>query len=202
MAVSSSHQAVGIVPLDASLATFGDINRGKWPGEFHPKSGTIFSYAMNNYWHTNYRAGQGGDFVFRYAVTSSDQLDGSGLSQLAWEEMRPIELNYVVSQDKVGNPPRPLPAEGQGFVEIIDRNVALITWKKAEDENGMILRFQELSGKPSSTVVHFPHLNSGIESAQLCTGVEDDIQKLPVEGNAVRLSFRPFEVLTLRIIAK
>jgi alpha-mannosidase len=202
MAVSSSNLAVGIVPLDASLASFGDINRGKWPGEFHPKSGTIFSYAMNNYWHTNYRAGQGGDFVFRYAITSSEQLDGSRLSQLGLDEMRPMELNYVVSQDKVGNPPRPLPAEGQGFVEITDRNVALITWKKAEDENGMILRLQELSGRPSSTVVRFPHLNSGIESAQLCTGVEDDIQKLAVEGNGVRLSFRPFEVLTLRIIAK
>src|SRR6185503_13092747 len=58
MAVHDSNLAVGIVPLDASLASFGDINRGTWPGEFKPKTGTIFSYVMNNYWHTNYRAGQ------------------------------------------------------------------------------------------------------------------------------------------------
>jgi alpha-mannosidase len=202
MAVSNPDFAVGVVPLDASLASFGDINRGKWPGEFHPKSGTIFSYAMNNYWHTNYRAGQGGDFVFRYAITSSKQLDGGRLSQLAWEEMRPMELNYVVSQDKFGNPPRPLPAEGQGFVEITDGNVALITWKKAEDEKGMILRLQELSGRPSNTVIRFPHLKSSIASAQLCSGVEDHIGNLAFEGNSIRLSFRPFEVVTLRIVAK
>ncbi len=116
-AVSGSGVTVGIIPLDASLASFGEINRGKWLGEFHPKSSTIFSYAMNNYWHTNYRAGQGGDFTFRYAITSSAQLNGSELSQLAWEEMRPMEINYVVSQDKVGDPPRPLSAEGQGFLE-------------------------------------------------------------------------------------
>ena len=81
---------VGIVPLDASLASFGDINRGKWPGAFQPKTSTIFSYGMNNYWHTNYRAGQGGEFKFRYAMTSAAQLDGGALrARLGLDEMRP-----------------------------------------------------------------------------------------------------------------
>ncbi len=39
MAVRDANVAVGIVPLDASLASFGDINRGTWPGTFAPKSG-------------------------------------------------------------------------------------------------------------------------------------------------------------------
>ena len=30
---------------------------------------------MNNYWHTNYRAGQGGTFTFRYVMTSAERLD-------------------------------------------------------------------------------------------------------------------------------
>ena len=197
MAVHDANLAVGIVPLDASLASFGDINRGKWPGEFHPKSGTIFSYAMNNYWHTNYRAGQGGDFVFRYTVTSGSTVEGGALSHLGLEELRPMEINYVVGQDKVGDPPRPLPAEGQGFLETTDQGVALVTWKKAEDGNGMILRLQETAGKPSDTVLRFTHLNIG--SAHLCSGVEDDVGDLPVENNGVALSFKPFEVLTLRV---
>ena len=74
---------VGIVPLDAPLASFGDINRGAWPGEFRPKSATLFSYAMNNYWHTNYRAAQGGDFTFRYVLTSEAKLDPAFLTRLA-----------------------------------------------------------------------------------------------------------------------
>lgn len=48
-----------VMPLDASLLTLGDINRGAWPTQFGQRPGTVFSYAMNNYWHTNYRAGQG-----------------------------------------------------------------------------------------------------------------------------------------------
>ncbi len=59
MEASDSSMAVGIVPVDAPLASFGDINRGEWPAQFQPRSSTIFSYAMNNYWHTNTPPEQG-----------------------------------------------------------------------------------------------------------------------------------------------
>ena len=200
MAVRDSNLTVGIVPVDASLATFGDINRGTWPGKFTPKTGALFSYVMNNYWHTNYRAGQGGEFTFRYAITSAANFDGGALTRLAMEEMRPAELNYVVSQDKPGDPSRPLPAQGEGFLEISPDNIALITWKLAEDGRGTILRLQEIAGKPTETMMRFPHMS--IDSAQLCSGVEDNLRSLPVENNAVRLTFRAFEVLTIRVLEK
>jgi hypothetical protein len=200
MAVHDSNLAVGIVPLDASLASFGDINRGAWPGTFAPKTGTILSYAMNNYWHTNYRAGQGGEFTFRYALTSGSELDGGSLTRLGLDEMRPAELDYVVRQDKVGDPVRPLPAEGRGLLETDGQDVALITWKLAEDGNGTILRLQETAGKPTDTALHFSHTQ--IKSAQLCSGVEDDLQGLPVEGNRIPVFLKPFEVVTIRIVGK
>jgi alpha-mannosidase len=200
MAAHDAHLAVGIVPLDASLASFGDINRGKWPGDFKPKSGTIFSYAMNNYWHTNYRAGQGGTFTFRYTVTSDSKLDGGALTQLGIREMRPVELNEVVGQDKAGNPDRPLPPEGQGFLDDTGKDVALITWKRAEDGNGTIARLANISGRATNLSLQFPHLN--IASANLCSGVEENTSELSVEGNSVRLRFQPFEVLTVRIVGR
>jgi hypothetical protein len=197
MGVGDQNLVVGLAPLDASLASFGDINRGKWPGEFKPASGTIFSYAMNNYWHTNYRAGQGGDFVFRYALTSSAQWDGGALTRMGFEEMRPAELDYVVSQDKAGDPDRPLPKEGTSFLESTGNDVALITWKAAEDGKGSILRLQETAGQATETDIRFP--KSEIASAALCSGVESKLQDLPVKQNSVHLSFKPFQVLTVRI---
>lgn len=200
MAVRDENVAVGIVPLDASLASFGDINRGTWPGTFAPKTGTIFSYAMNNYWDTNYRAGQGGDFTFRYALTSGPQLDGLALTKLGLDEMRPAELDYVVSQDKPGNPPRPLPAEGAQFLEIGGDNVALVTWKEAEDGNGTILRLQEVGGKPAKATIQIP--NKDISSAQLCSGVEENVRPISVDGNSIGLPLQPFEVVTVRLILR
>lgn len=197
MEVNDGNLAVGIVPLDEPLASFGDINRGTWPGEFKPESGTIFSYVMNNYWHTNYRAAQGGQFTFRYVVTSSKQLDGGALNKLGLEEMRPVEVNYVVPQDKVGNPPRPLAAEGQSFLEAHADNIALITWKKAEEGNGSILRLQELAGRASELDLHLSRNN--IRSAQLCSGVEDPLEQLAATNGTVHISFQPFEVKTIRV---
>jgi alpha-mannosidase len=197
MAVSDPAFTVGIVPVDTPLASFGDINRGKWPGAFKPATGTIFSYAMNNYWHTNYRAGQGGEFLFRYAVTSEPRLDVRHLTHLALEEMRPAELDYVASQDKAGNPPRPLTAEGTSFLTVGSQNVALVTWKKAEDGKGSILRLQETAGEPTEAAIAFPHTK--VIAATLCSGVEDNLHSLPINSNAVRLAFKPFEVLTVRV---
>lgn len=197
MAVHNSNLAVDIVPVDASLASFGDINRGEWLEEFHPKSSTIFSYAMNNYWHTNYRAGQGGTFTFRYVLTSAEHIDPAALTRMGWESMEAPAVDVVANQDKVGNPDEPLPAEGTGFLEINSPNVALVTWKSAEDGKGTILRLQETAGQASDFTVQLPHTK--IHSANLCNSVEDNLHDLDVAGNEIRLTIHPHEVLTVRL---
>jgi alpha-mannosidase len=200
MAAHDANVAVGIVPIDAPIASFGDINRGQWPERFHPESGTLFSYVMNNYWDTNYRAGQQGDFVFRYAITSARTLDGGALSHLGMEEMRPVEVDHVVNQDKTGNPERPLTPAGQGFLDTEGDGISLITWKSAENGDGSILRFAETRGKPTEATVRLPHCQ--ISSAYLCTGVEDDKRPLPIDDRSIHLSFKKFQVLTVRIVTK
>jgi alpha-mannosidase len=195
MAVHDSGMAVGIVPLDASLASFGDINRGLWPSEFTPKTSTLFSYAMNNYWHTNYRAGQGGAFTFRYVLTSAKDFDPPALSRLGWESMEAPVLDSVINQDKAGDPDEPLPAEGTSFLEINSPNIVLVTWKLAEDGKGTILRLQETAGQSADVTVTLPY--SKIQSAALCNSVEDHLHDLTVTNNQIHLAFRPHEVLTV-----
>jgi hypothetical protein len=95
-----------VMPLDASLVTLGDINRGAWPNQFGDRPGTVFSYVMNNYWNTNYRAGQGGQFHFRYVITSARETDAPQLSRLGWEEMTPLEAAELTLPDKAL--PRPV----------------------------------------------------------------------------------------------
>lgn len=198
MAVYDSTMTVGIVPVDASLASFGDINRGQWPTEFHPRSATLFSYAMNNYWHTNYRAGQGGTFTFRYVMTSGQHFDPAALSRTGWETMEAPPVDVVANNDKVGNPNEPLPGEQASFLNIDSANVVLTTWKRAEDGNGTILRLKEIAGKDEEAVVELPH--ASIRSSQLCNAVEDNLHELPVTNQQLHLKFRPHQVLTVRLI--
>ena len=188
---------VGVIPVDAPLASFGDINRGEWPAEFHPKSATMFSYAMNNYWHTNYRAAQGGEFTFRYVMTSAAGLDAAALTRLSEESMRPAEVNHVVSQDKPGNPERPLPAVGTGFLEADAKDVVLETWKRAEDGNGSILRLRETAGTAATVRLRFLH--GAVKSAELCDGVEGSVRGLTVADGVVSVPVGAFEVVTVRV---
>jgi len=197
MAVHDSGMTVGIVPLDASLANFGDINRGLWPAEFRPKSATTFSYAMNNYWHTNYRAGQGGEFTFRYVLTSGGTFNPALLSRLGWESMEAPSVDAVINQDKAGNLNEPLPAEGASFLSIDNPNIVLVTWKLAENGRGTILRLKEIAGEEEQAVVKIP--GGEVHSASLCNSMEDDMKELDVAENGVRLSFHPHEVLTVRL---
>lgn len=197
MAVKDPNVTVAITPVDAPLASFGDINRGQWPGKFEPKSATLFSYAMNNYWHTNYRAGQGGDFTFRYVLTSTGGFEPALYSRMGAESMTPAEADHLIGQDKVGNPERILPPQPTSFLSIEGSGVELVAWKIAEDGTGTILRLQETAGKSVRAKLTVNHLS--FSAASLCNSVEDVLGSLPVKDNALEIPLAPHEVVTLKL---
>jgi hypothetical protein len=186
-----------IVPVDAHLVTLGDIVRGAWPTEFGERKGTIFSYVMSNYWDTNWPAGQGGEITFRYTLTSGRNLDAQTLSRFGWEEMAPLETNEIKRQDKAVLVPRPLPASQSSFLTVDQPNVALVTWKLAENGEGTILRFLEVGGRESAVTVNLPLLN--IESGWKCTAMEENRESLSVSPHTVTFPVRPFEIVTIRL---
>ncbi|HEX6772475.1 MAG TPA: glycoside hydrolase family 38 C-terminal domain-containing protein, partial [Acidobacteriaceae bacterium] len=190
-----------VMPLDTPLVTLGDINRGVWPTEFGERTGTIFSYAMNNYWHTNYRAAQGGHFRFRYAVTSAATTDATALSRMGWEEATPLEEDEIRSQDKALDLPRPLDGKAGSFVTVDDPALLLETWKPAEDGNGTILRLLDLGGATRNVTVTTPLVT--IEKAMDTDAVERDKNALELEGaHGFRVEVHPHEILTLRVVGK
>jgi alpha-mannosidase len=187
-----------VMPLDASLATFGDINRGEWPTEFGQRAGNIFSYAMNNYWHTNYRAAQGGHFRFRYVITSAPRTDAALLSRIGWQEFTPLEHDEIRSQDKALDLPRPLNGNEASFLSIDDPDLLLDTWKPAEDGKGTILRFIDLGGKPRTVAIHLPLLS--IRNVVATDAVERDQEAIvPEDIHTFRIPVRPHQILTVRL---
>jgi len=190
-----------VMPLDAPLATFGDINRGEWPTEFGQRKGSIFSYAMNNYWHTNYRAAQGGHFRFRYVITSATHTDGAALSRMGWEESTPLEQDQIRSQDKALDLPRPLNGNAASFLAIDDPDLLLNTWKPAEDGNGTILRFIDLGGEPRTVTIHSPLLS--ISRIVATDAVERDQKPIvPEDEHTFKIQVRTHQILTVRLVLR
>ena len=188
-----------LMPLDASLVTLGDIDRGNWPTEFGTRPGNIFSYLMNNYWWTNYRAGQGGHFRFRYVITSASSTDPVKLTRAGWEEMTPLESDEITEQDKETNPPRPLDGKQGTFLEASDPNLFLEAWKPAEDGKGTILRFLDLGGEARSVTIQTPLWL--LQEAWETDAVERNQKQLSLEGShGVEFTIHPHEILTMRLV--
>jgi alpha-mannosidase len=190
-----------VMPLDTPLMTLGDINRGAWPTEFGQRPGTIFSYAMNNYWHTNYRAAQGGHFQFRYVVTSAASTDPAALSRMGWEEVTPLEEDEIRSQDKALDLPRPLDGKQASFMTVDDPDLLLETWKPAEDGDGTVVRFLDLGGKPRTVTVSTPLL--ALDKATEADAVERNQKSLPLQrSHGFQIDVHPHEIVTVRLTGK
>ncbi|MGH9345017.1 MAG: glycosyl hydrolase-related protein, partial [Terriglobia bacterium] len=197
--VSGTAFSAAIVPVDAPLVTLGDINRGTWPKKFNPKSATVFSYVMNNYWHTNYFRVQSGKYTFRYVLTSGQSLSPVALARLGRASMTPMEVRQVISNDKNGNPARPLSPDPKSFLSVSAPNVVVEDWKMAEDGRGAILRLIEVGGQDATATLTFPLFR--LEKAWRTNAVEENLSPLPVQGNSVQVPVKPHQIVTLRVVA-
>ena len=109
LAASDGKATVVLSPLDTPLVTLGGMTGSTWPRQLSLKRAHVFAYVMNNYWHTNYKAEQGGRQVFRFSLTSN----GSAFSKAAavrdgWDMFCP-----PVAQRGQGSHTPVLPGHGQ-----------------------------------------------------------------------------------------
>ena len=93
--VSNDDYGITWATLDAPLVEIGAITndpRGKsvgWIKQLEPSS-TFYSYVMNNYWETNYKAGQEGPTTFRYSVAPHKAFDCGAAARFGIERSRPL----------------------------------------------------------------------------------------------------------------
>lgn len=192
-----------IMPLDSSLVTLGDINRGVWPFDFGPRPGTIFAFVLNNYHQpralTDFNVPEQLDHLqFRYVITSDASTKPVELSRMGWEEMTPLEKNEIEFNDKVWIRPQGLDAKQGSFLNVSDPALVLTAWKTAEDGSGTILRFLDLGGAARTVTVETPLIT--ITSAQLTDAVERNVKPLAPSGpHQFQIDVKPHGIVTVRL---
>ncbi len=78
-------------------------------------------------------------------------------------------------------------------------NVTLSAVKKAEDAQALIIRMYEWAGKATQVKLHVPE---GATYAVETNLMEDPIpgaDHLPLKGDVVTVSIKPYEILTLKV---
>jgi alpha-mannosidase len=105
------------------------------------------------------------------------------------------DLNYRLRAMQVDRHAGALPAD-HAFVQIEPDNVVLTAMKKAEDDDGVVLRFFEWAGKETDVKIQLP---PGAQSAQETDLMERPLGDLPVSGGTVRVHATPYEIKTVKV---
>ena len=194
-AVRGADSFAAVVPVDAPLVAFGDIVRGLWPEKFTPKSSSIFSWIMSNYWNTNFPAEQSGTFTFHYSIVSGAGFNPAQLTRYSLQVMTPLEADHVNGTIIRTNV---LPMTGS-MMQTNNQDVLVSTWKAAESDAGTVLRLEEIAGKAQEIQISFPQLT--IKSAHRCSILEDEKEDISATAHELHILLKPWEIATVCILA-
>jgi hypothetical protein len=190
--LETGQACVNLIPVDTPLISLCDINIGKWLQRLDVTNGTVFAYAMNNYWPTNYKPGQSGKFTFRYSITSAKTMSKTQAIRHGHGAIRPPALALVPAPSDAS-----LPSSGT-FCRVSAPNVILTTMKRAEDGDGLILRLREVAGKSTTCRLEMDR-PARPKSASRCDAIERTLSPIPLDGPAVPVTLTPFAIETVRL---
>jgi alpha-mannosidase len=129
---------------DTPLFTLNDIFRGEWRRRIEP-DGTLFAYVLNNYWHTNYAArqggGEGGALVARFRISLLAPGDPAEAVRRGWAACDPLYVSETFVNASAGSL---LPRDRALLVG--DRAVLVVSAKPADDGEGAVVRLLDVAG--------------------------------------------------------
>jgi len=108
---------------------------------------------------------------------------------------RGYELNYKLISMPVGKHEGALAPE-HSFVESPAENIIVTAIKKAEDDNGLVVRFYEWAGKGGDVQLQLP---AGVESAAETDLMERRIGDVSLQNNVVTVTTKPYEIKTIKV---
>jgi len=204
--VSDGKVGITFTPVDSHLVEFGGLHpcyvsqahHGVTPPNFgadfvtEMTKGYMYSFAIDSNFRTNFQATQLGDILFRYSITThkGDWLNG-----------RPRDFGWAI-----GNPLTPVPVDGRrkgnlpksmSLCQIDKPNILLMTLKKAEDGEGIIIRLIETEGCDTEVNLTFP--NKNIENVYETNLVEENEKMLSVHGQTITTNVKAFGIRTIRL---
>jgi alpha-mannosidase len=192
-------------PVEAPLVQFGDINTGKWLKKLELTNAWVYSYALNNYWMTNFKAGQGGRLEFRFAVTSAaaGPSDRVASSRFGWEVHTPLVAGWAPAAEEakasISRATR-LTAPAASFATVDQPNVIIQALKVAEAGDGLIVRLREIAGRATEVRLSLAALAGFLGEASSVDIVEENPRAvLPASDGSVVVPVKAFGLQTVKV---
>jgi alpha-mannosidase len=172
------------------------------PGYGHPflklgemKRGHIYSLVMYNNFRTNFINVHPGETLVRYTFgTHKGDWQSAKVREFGWNAATPPLTVWM------NGPQQGTLNAAASWCQIDAPNVMLLTFKRAEDGNGFILRLIETAGAETESRVTIPLLN--ILHAYETNLVEENQRLLPCTAHTVQARLKPFGIATIRLVTR
>jgi hypothetical protein len=132
--VSNDRYGITLATIDAPLIEIGELTTDATVVGWRKRAesaGLLYSYVMNNYWETNYRAGQPGHARIRYAILPHGRFDAAAAKRFGLERSRPL----VAVPLEEGQVPVTEP-----LVDVTPSEVIVSRLKPSEDGRALMVR--------------------------------------------------------------
>lgn len=173
-AVKGSNSQIVFVSNEIPLVQFGDINTGRYYYRLRPKTNHMYSWVLNNYWVTNFKASQRGELRWSYSITSSSDKSDVHATRYGWSDRVPILSrvifpNYGAKENKLVS---------SSLVDIDIPNLLLVNSSLSMDNRGIILHVREIEGKDAALDIQRMKDQTGASSIEEVSVLEGLMQPL------------------------
>jgi len=141
---------------------------------------TLYSWVMNNHWHTNYRAEQSGPTWFRYSLHPHAAYDAVAATHFGVESTVPLIVATATG-----------PAPAGSRLQIEPASVIATAFKPSDDGQALIVRLYNPTDQPQTARLHW---STPVRQTWLSSGREEEGSPAP---DAIPLA--KFELVTLRV---
>jgi len=205
--VSDGRTGVILCPVDAHLVEFGGLNSSEISQAHHAvkpvtfgspfvkelTNGHMYSFVMNSNYRTNMPPVQLGDVLYRYSICShrGGWIEGQA-KRFGWSVRNPL---FPVAVEEKGTGQLP---ESLSVCQVDKSNVVVMTLKRAEDGEGIVVRLNETEGRDTAVTVTLPGMKIG--KAYQTNVVEENAGLLDARGESVLIDMKGFGIGTIRVV--
>ena len=159
---------------DMPLVQFGDLNIGRYYYQLRPKTNHIYSWVLNNYWVTNFKASQQGELRWSYSVTSSDDNSDMFATKFGWADRASV-LSRVILPKKGAEKSKPV---SRSLINLNVPNLLLVNTTLSMDKKGIILHVREIEGDHAILDIRRILEETGATSAHEVNVLERELSEL------------------------
>jgi len=132
------------------------------------------------------------DYAFRYSIYPY---------RGDWRKSKVYKMGYEFNYELIGlQLNNKAYKSSESFLEIRPDNIILTALKRSEEEDSLIIRFYEATGKNTRACLRFFKKPKSVEVVNMLEEKDEEFKKeILVDNESIKLHMNPFEIVTLKL---